>query len=80
MATISDIPISEGNSSIKSLPKTKNFKSKTPGHSCATPGAFIKVRIDHLELLKADDMDTKLKLLQEFLSQDSHHSKGKFIC
>ena len=40
--------------------------SKTTGPSCATPGAFIKVRIDNLELLEADDIDKKLKFLPKW--------------
>ena len=54
-------------------PQPLNFESKTPGPSCATPGAFIKVRIDHLELLKADDIAKKLNFLEGFLFKDGHH-------
>ena len=35
--------------------------SQTPGSSCATPGAFIKVRIGHLELVEAGDIDQNLE-------------------
>ena len=45
---------------------------KTPGTSCATPGAFIKVKIDDLKVLKASDIDQNLKFLHAFLSQNGY--------
>ena len=43
------------------------------GPSSTTPGTFIKVKFDDLEVLEASDSDQKLKFRHAFLSQNVHH-------
>ena len=62
MVTIRDLPNSKG----KFICKKLTTDSKTPKPSCAIPGAFIEFRFDDLEVLKAGDINQKLKFLVVF--------------
>ena len=66
MVTIRDLPISKGKFICKKLTTDSKFRIKTPEPSCAIPGAFIEVRLDDQEILKAGDINQKLKFLVVF--------------